>query len=111
MTKNDEEYCFRKMSYPQVKKNLKFLEEDENINTNNVNLNENINHNSNEKDEENNIDKNNETNEEKKEIILENQLLIPEIMNIYQKAKKFDYNFELININFKDFIHKFSFEN
>ena len=111
MTKNDEGYSFRKMSYPYIKKNLKFLEEDENMNMNNGNLNENISYNSNEKDEENNINIKNENFEEKKEIILENQLLIPEIMNIYQKAKKFDYNFELININFKDFIHKFSFEN
>ena len=111
MTKNDEGYCTRKMSYPYIKKNLKFLEDEENMNINNGNLNENINYNSNQKDEQNNINTKNENNEEKNEIILENQLLIPEIMNIYQKAKKFDYNFELINLNFKDFIHKFSFEN
>ena len=111
MTKNDDGYCCRKMSYPYIKKNLKFLEDDENINLNNGNINENISYNLNEKDEQNNINKNNENNEEKKEIILENKLLIPDIMNIYQKAKKFNYNFELININFKDFIHNFSFEN
>lgn len=102
------------MSYPYIKKNLKFLEEDENINMNNENnenLCENISCNSNKRDEQDNINKKSENDEEKKEIILENQILIPEIMNIYKKAKKFDYNFELININFKDFIHKFSFEN
>ena len=112
MTKNDEGNCFRKMSYPYVKKNFKFLEEDDNMNINNENLN--ISYNSNEKDEQNNINKHNEHNEndeEKEEIFLENKLLIPDIMNIYQKVKKFDYNFELINLNFKDFIHKFSFEN
>ena len=50
-------------------------------------------------------------NEKEKEISSDSQLLIPEIMKVYQKAKKFDYSFDLINVNFKDFIHNFSFEN
>ena len=101
------------MSYPYIRRNLKFFGEDDNIN--NENLNENISNDSSEK-EENNINKKtdvikNENNNEKKDIFLESDKIFPEIMKIYQKAKKFDYNFDLININFKDFIDNFSFEN
>ena len=99
------------MSYPNLRRNLKFFEEDENMNNGNISID------SSEKDEQNNIKKKNDfiknenNNNEKKNIILESEKIFPEIMKIYQKAKKFDYNFDLININFKDFIHNFSFEN
>ena len=114
ITKNDEGYEFRKISYPEnIKRNLKFLEEDDDIN--NENSNDNISYNSSEKDEEYNNKKNiftkKEIIEEKKDWVLGSDVLIPEIMKIYQKAKKFDYNIDLINIDFKDFIHNFSFEN
>lgn len=108
---------FRKFSYPYTIKLPKFLEEDdENINNGSINENTSFN-NLNERDEPKIIGKKidfqniPEEINEKNEIIIESQLLIPEIMKIYQKAKKFDYNFDIININFNDFIHNFSFEN
>ena len=116
MTQNDESLGFRKISYPyNIKNNLKFFEEEENANNGNINENQSYNHG----EKENKIpNKKNElvTEEdnkeiEKKEIILETQLLNPEIMTIMKGAKKFNYNFDLINIDFKDFIHKFSFDN
>ena len=103
------------MSYPNnYKRKFKFLEEDEN--TNNENLNDNISCISGEKNELFTIRKkneclNNENNHEKKDVLFDSYLLIPEIMKIFQKSKKFDYNIDLINIDFKDFIHNISFEN
>ena len=110
MAKNDEGYELRKMSYPyNLKRNLHFLEDDENIN-------DNISDNSSEKNghfttEKRNDFINTENSKENKDFIFNSDLLIPEIMKIYQNAKKFDYNIDLINIDFKDFIHNFSFEN
>ena len=115
MAKNDEGYELRKMSYPyNLKRNLHFLEDDENIN--NENINDNISYNSSEKNGQFTTEKrndfiNNENSKENKDFIFNSDLLIPEIMKIYQNAKKFDYNIDLINIDFKDFIHNFSFEN
>ena len=52
-----------------------------------------------------------QNNFENDNIILESKSLIPEILKVYQKAKKFDYNFDAINMNFKDFVHNFSLAN
>ena len=119
MTKNEDGFSLRRLSYPYTAKNSKNLEEDEE-NINNGNGNDNINCNYlNEKEEQKikiigkKIDFQNvveETNKNK-DIIIDSQLLIPEITKILQKVKKFDYNFDLINVNFKDFIRDFSFEN
>ena len=125
MTRNEEGYSLRRLSYPYTAKNSKMFEEDEeNININNGNINENIYHNYlNQKEEQKLVCKKidfqdvpeetnkKKENEKEKEISSDSQLLIPEIMKVYQKAKKFDYSFDLINVNFKDFIHNFSFEN
>ena len=54
---------------------------------------------------------NNLNNKNKDKIIFESRVLINEINKIYKKAKKFDYNFESINIDFNDFINHFSFDN
>ena len=54
---------------------------------------------------------NNLNNKNKDKIIFESRVLINEINKIYKKAKKFDYNFEAINIDFNDFINHFSFDN
>ena len=114
MAKNNEGYELRKMSYPfSLKRNLQFLEDNENIN--NENINDNISYNSSEKNGQFTTEKrndyiNNENTKEDKDFIYNSDLLIPEIMKIYQKAKKFDYNIDLINIDFKDFINNFSFE-
>jgi hypothetical protein len=59
----------------------------------------------------NNDINNNLNNKKKDKIIFESKALINEISNIYKKAKKFDYNFESINVDFNDFINHFSFEN
>ena len=109
-TKNDEVNEFKKFSYPYyAKKRLKFFDEEENINNENVNanINENICNNANEIEEQNN----NKNEIKNNKIFLVSEFLIPEITKIYQKAKKFDYNFDVINSDFKDFIHNISFEN
>ena len=109
-TKNDEVNEFKKFSYPyNAKKRLKFLDEEENINNENINanINENICNNANEIEEQNN----NKNEIKNNKIYLVSEFLIPEITKIYQKAKKFDYNFDIINSDFKDFIHNISFEN
>ena len=115
MIKNDEGIGFRKLSYPYyIKNNFKFFEEEENMDEN---INENLSCTSSENKQQL-INKKNELitledkkENEKNEINLETQLLNPEIMKIMQATKKFKYNFELINLDFKDFVHKFSFEN
>ena len=114
MIKNEEGYGFRKLSNPCIIRSSKQNEqEEENIN------NENISSNLSEKEVKNIIPKKLVFDENEKdnnliknnEIILESNILIPEITKIYKKARKFDYNFDLINIDFKDFINNFSFEN
>ena len=128
-TKNDEGYEFKKYSYPYTKKKLKFFEEEENMNNDNnennennenndnndnnenVNENDNLSCNFSEICEQNNNNNNNHKNQINNDKIIFVSELIPEITKIYQKAKKFDYNFDIINSDFKDFIHNISFEN
>ena len=123
MTRNEDGYSLRRLSYPYTAKKSKMFEEDEeNININNGNINENIYRNYlNQKEEQKSIckridfqdvpEETNKKKEKEKEIASDSQLLIPEIMKVYQQAKTFDYSFDLINVNFQDFIHNFSFEN
>ena len=122
ITKNDEGYEFKKYIYPNYpKKKLKFFEEEENMNNeNNENeiendKNDNISCNLSEIKEPINNNINNNINNHKNQINNDKIIIVseltPEITQIYQKVKKFDYNFDIINSDFKEFIHNISNEN
>ena len=84
---------------------------------NNENINDNIMRNYNLKQNEDiknickKIDFNNEDKNDNKIFILESGTMLSDIMNIHRNSIKFNYNIQMINTDFNDFINLCSFNN
>ena len=84
---------------------------------NNENINDNIMRNYNLKQNEDiknickKIDFNNEDKNDNKIFILESGTILSDIMNIHRNSRKFNYNIQMINTDFNDFINLCSFNN